>query len=413
MKKKWILVGLIIFLCGSSYLVGYTLNREGKESSYKNLDLFGETLSIIQKKYVEDKKFKDLIYGALSGMASSLDSYSQFLKPEDYRELLVETEGKFGGLGIEITMIDGLLTIVSPIEGTPAEKAGLKPGDIIIKIDGEVTKGITLNDAVQKLRGDPGEKVTVTILRESDHRIEDVMIVRDIIKIQDIREAIIIADTIGYVKLTEFREKTARDLDTALKKLTKEKMEAVILDLRNNPGGLLLSAVDIASRFLATGEVIVSTKSRKEEKLVYKSVPYAKKYLDRPMVVLINRGSASASEIVAAALKDNKRAILVGERSFGKASVQSVVPLSDGSALRFTSAKYYTPSGESIHEKGVSPDITIERQEFVVEEEEAEDVFEKIKDKTTKKEFDYTKDYQLLRAVDLIKGLLVLHSPKE
>ncbi|MBN2482627.1 MAG: S41 family peptidase [Candidatus Omnitrophica bacterium] len=409
MKKKWVLVALIVLLCGSSYLVGFTLNRSDNDSSYEELDLFGETLSMIQKKYVEEKEFKDLIYGALSGMASSLDSYSQFLKPEDYRELLVETEGKFGGLGIEITMIDGLLTIVSPIEGTPAEKAGLKPGDVIIKIDGAVTKGITLNEAVKKLRGEPGEEVTVTVFRESDRRVENITIVRDIIKIKDIRESVLIAGGIGYIKLTEFREKTARDLDTALKNLADEKMKAIILDLRNNPGGLLLSAVDVASRFLGTGEVIVSTKSRKEEELVYKSVPYARKYLDVPMVVLINKGSASGSEIVAAALKDNKRAVLVGEKSFGKASVQSVVPLSDGSALRFTTAKYYTPSGESIHEKGVEPDIIVESKIVEPSGQEQEDVFAKIKDKATEKEFDYTKDYQLVRAVDLIKGLLVLH----
>ncbi len=409
MRRKIILAVLVAILCGSFYLVGFTLNRGQSDSVYQDLDLFGETLSIIQKKYVEQKEFKDLIYGALSGLAGSLDSYSQFLKPEDYKELLVETEGKFGGLGIEITMIDGLLTIVSPIEGTPADKAGLRPGDIIIKIDGEVTKGITLNDAVKKLRGDPGDEVTITVLRESDRRIENVTIVRDIIKIKDIREARMIEDTIAYVKLTEFREKTARDLDTALKSLAEENMGALILDLRNNPGGLLLSAVDVASRFLDTGQVIVSTRSRKEEELVYKSVPYARKYLDLPVVVLINKGSASGSEIVAAALKDNKRAILVGEKSFGKASVQSVVPLSDGSALRFTSAKYYTPAGESIHEKGVAPDIVVERKEIPEQTEAQEDVFEKIKDRT-QKEFDYTRDYQLTRAVDLVKGLLVLHS---
>lgn len=409
MRRKLIRIVLVGILCGSFYLAGFTLNKGQSDSLYQDLDLFGETLSIIQNKYVEPKEFKDLIYGALSGLAGSLDSYSQFLKPEDYKELLVETEGKFGGLGIEITMIDGLLTIVSPIEGTPADKAGLKPGDIIIKIDGEVTKGITLNDAVKKLRGDPGEEVTITILRESDRHIENVTIVRDVIKIKDIREARILEDTIAYVKLTEFREKTARDLDTALKTLADQKMGALILDLRYNPGGLLLSAVDVASRFLDTGKVIVSTKSRKEEELVYKSVPYARKYLDIPVVVLINKGSASGSEIVAAALKDNKRAILVGEKSFGKASVQSVVPLSDGSALRFTSAKYYTPSGESIHEKGVTPDIFVERKEIEDQVQTQEDVFEKIKHKT-QEEFDYTKDYQLTRAVDLVKGLLVLHS---
>jgi carboxyl-terminal processing protease len=404
MKKKVIIIFLFIGLCFSSYLAGLSTNEE-KDTLYQELDLLGESLSVIQKKYVEEKPMKDLIYGAISGLASSLDSYSQFLKPEDYKELLVETEGKFGGLGIEITIKDGLLTIVSPLEDTPAFRAGLEPGDVIVKIDGEITKGITLSEAVKKLRGTPGTKVTITVLREKDKRLQDVTITRDIIKIKDIRRAQILTEGIGYIKLAEFRENTAKDLDQALKKLMEENMKALILDLRNNPGGLLTSAVAVASRFLEGGKVIVSTKSREETTLTYKSSPRTPKYLDIPMVVLINKGSASGSEIVAAALRENRRAILLGEESFGKASVQSVIPLSDGSALRVTTAKYYTPRGASIHQNGVKPDIIITKK--VSDEEPGEDVFEKIK-KEREEEFDYTRDYQLLRAIDLIKGLLVL-----
>lgn len=407
MRKKLLIGSLIVTISFSTYFLGVT-SSEGKDTLYRQLDLFGQVISIVEKKYVEEKSMKDLIYGALSGLASSLDSYSQFLKPEDYKELLVETEGEFGGLGIEITIRNGLLTIVSPIEGTPAFRAGLRAGDIIVKIDGEITKGITLYQAVKKLRGKPGTKVTLTILREKDNRLEDVSIIRDVIKIKDIRRAEIIEDDIGYIKLTEFRENTPKELDKALKKLKEGGMRALILDLRNNPGGLLVSAVEVASRFLEEGKVVVSTKSRSGKSLVYKSLKSSEKYLDIPMVVVINKGSASGSEIVAAALRENGRCVLLGEKSFGKASVQSVIPLSDGSALRLTTAKYYTPEGKSIHEKGIEPDIVVTKE--VNEEKSREDIFEKLK--KGREEFDYRKDYQLLRAVDLIKGLLVLSSHK-
>ena len=405
MNKRIIILILIIGLSFSFYLRGFPLDKE-KDALYQELDLFGQALSLTEEKYVEEKPIKDLIYGAIAGLANSLDSYSQFLKPEDYKELLVETEGKFGGLGIEITIRDSLLTIVSPIEDTPAYNAGLKPGDIIVKIEGEITRGITLQEAVKKLRGAPGTEVTLTILKERDKRLEDVTITRAIIKIQDIKRALVLEDGIGYIKLAEFRETTAKDLSKALKDLQQKDMRALILDLRNNPGGLLISAVEVASQFLEENKVIVSTNQRNGQSMVYKSLSSYPKYLDLPMVVLINKGSASGSEIVAAALRDNKRSILLGVKSFGKASVQSVIPLGDGSALRLTTAKYYTPNGESIHEKGVAPDIVVSRE--VAEEQPGEDVFEKIEEKK-EEEFDYKKDYQLLRALDLIRGLLVLH----
>ncbi|UCD14802.1 MAG: S41 family peptidase [Candidatus Omnitrophota bacterium] len=377
--------------------------KTDRDSFYKELNIFAEGLALIEKKYVEDKLPKDLIYGAMDGLLASLDSYSQFLDPDEYKELIVETEGKFGGLGIEITMKDNLLTIVSPIEDTPAWHAGAQAGDIIVKIDGELTKGITLSEAVKKLRGEPGSKVVITVLRDKTRKLEDITIVRGIIRIKDIKRALILEGNIGYLRIAEFRENTARDMDKELLSLKKTGLEGLIIDVRNNPGGLLYSAIEIASRFVEDGKIIVSTKSRSEKEMVYTSVPAKEKYLDLPLVVLINKGSASGSEILAAALRENGKAILLGETTFGKGSVQTVIPLSDGAALRLTTSKYYTPKGESIHEKGIEADVTVVPQEDVTGKRE--DVFKGLE---RKEDFDYRKDYQIIRALDLIKGLLVL-----
>ncbi len=403
MRKAFIVLVIVMVSATFFYRTACSSGKEKeREDIYKELEIFSEGLAVVEKKYVEDKKAQDLVYGAMRGLLGALDSYSQFLTPEDYKNLIVDTEGKFGGLGIEITIKDSLLTIISPIEDTPAWEAGVKAGDIILKIDGEVTKDITLNDAVKKLRGAPGTQVTITILREKDRKVEDVTIVRGIIKIKDIKRAMILEDGIGFVRIAEFRETTSNDLGKALEGLEKEGLEALIIDVRNNPGGLLSSAIDVSSRFVADGKTIVSTESRSEPEMVYKSVPLKQKYVDIPIVVLINKGSASGSEILAAALRENNRAILLGETTFGKGSVQTIVPLSDGSAMRLTTSKYYTPNGTSIHEKGVEPDIVVTNE---VAEEMKEDVFEELE---KKKEFDYKKDYQILRAVDLIKGIKVL-----
>ncbi|MDD4182888.1 MAG: S41 family peptidase [Candidatus Omnitrophica bacterium] len=409
MRKK-ILLGVIITALVSvgifSYYNKVSIAKEREDNFYKELDVFAEALAVIEKKYVEDKPPHDLIYGALEGLLASLDSYSEFLSPDEYKELLVDTEGKFGGLGIEITIRDTLLTIVSPIEDTPAWNAGLKSGDIIVKIDGKVTKGITITEAVKKLRGDPGTKVTLTVLKEKDRKLEDVILVRAIIKIKDIKRAELLEDSIGYIRIAEFRENTARDLDKALTELNKKGLKAIVIDVRNNPGGLLESAIDVTSRFLETDKTVVSTRSRTEKENIYKSVALKEKYSDMPIVVLINKGSASASEILASALRDNKKAVIMGETSFGKGSVQTIIPLSDGSALRLTTSRYYTPSGVSIHEKGITPDIVIAND---VGADEKEDVFEKLEKKP---EFDYKKDYPIVRAVDFLKGMLVLSSTK-
>lgn len=403
MKKRLLILLVILWIGIFFYKAGFTFGKENDEL-YRELEIFSEGLAVIEKEYVEEKSPQDLIYGAMEGMLLSLDSYSQFLTPDDYKNLLVETEGKFGGLGIEITIKDGILTVVSPIEDTPAWEAGIKAGDIILKIEGELTKDITLNEAVKKMRGKPGTKITLTILRDKDRTVEDIPVVRGIIKIKDIKRAVILENDIGYVRIAEFREGTAADLRKALSKLQKGNLRALVIDVRNNPGGLLSSAVDIASQFIKEGEVIVSTKSRSEPERVYKSLPLADKYLDMPIVVLINKGSASGSEILASALRENNRAILLGEKTFGKGSVQTIIPMSDGSALRLTTSKYYTPNGSSIHEKGVDPDIVVSK---VVNEEEKQDIFEELKEERTK-EFEYRNDYQIVRALDLIKGLLVL-----
>lgn len=401
MKKRFVVMIVVFALIFSSYLVGFSQGKE-KEVFYKELDLFAEGLSVIEKKYVEDKSPRDLIYGAMKGVLNSLDSYSQFLTPDEYKELMVETEGKFGGLGIEITIKDNILTVVSPIEDTPAWTAGVKAGDIIVKIDGELTKDITLNEAVKKLRGDPNTEVTLTVLREQDRKLKDIKVVRAIIKIKDIKRAQILEDKICYVRIAEFRESTAQDLDKALEKLDQEGMKGLILDVRNNPGGLLYSAIEVSSRFLEDGKIVVSTKSRSEEEKIFKSLELKKKYINIPMVVLMNKGSASGSEIVAAALRENKRAILLGETTFGKGSVQTIIPLSDASGLRLTTSKYYTPLGNSIHEKGINPDVVVEEKEAG---EVKEDVFENIE---KPQEFNFKQDYQIVRALDLIRGLMVL-----
>ncbi len=407
MKNRLIVALMTVGVAAVIFSPEVVRGEETRDALYKELEIFAEGLAVIEDEYVDQESPQDLVYGAMRGMLVSLDSYSQFLTPEDYKNLLVETEGKFGGLGIEITLKDGLLTIITPLEDTPAWKAGIKAGDIIVKIDGELTKEITLNEAVKKLRGKPGTEVTITVWREKEREVKDITITRDVIKIQDIKRALILEDGIGCIKIAEFRETTARDLDKALEKLNQQGLNALIIDVRNNPGGLLNSAIDIASRFLADGKTIVSTQSRSEAESTYKSLPFGHKYLKIPIVVLINKGSASGSEIVASALRENKRAILLGETTFGKGSVQTILPLSDGSALRLTTSKYYTPGGVSIHEKGVEPDIEVTDNN---PDKTVTDVFEEL---DRKKDYDYRQDYQMLRALDLIKGLLVLNNRDE
>jgi len=424
MRRKLIVISISVLLVFGVYsFVSSATEKKKKDDLYRQVELFSDTLAIIQSEYVDEVQPKALIYGALRGMLSSLDPHSQFLEPDAYNELKVDTEGKFGGLGIEITLKDGLLTVVTPIEDTPAWKAGIKTNDRIVKINNDLTRDMTLTEAVKRLRGKPGEAVNITILRESENKILEFKIVRDIIKISNIKEASILEDGIGYLRVVEFRENTAKDMDTALENLKKEGMNALIIDLRNNPGGLLDSAVKATEKFIGKGKLIVYTKGRRISQNLEFVSQDSHPITDLPIVVLINEGSASGSEIMAGALQDYKRAIILGTKSFGKGSVQTVIPLSDGSALRLTTSKYFTPSGKEIHGKGIMPDIVVEDGKMeAVESAESktvkpEQVFEQIekKGKPAKPQVknDYSLDEQLKAAVDVIKGIKIYKEVKK
>ncbi len=413
MRKKLIvilcvLIGLGVFVFVSCAVSD--IDKKKKDELYRQVELFSDSLAIIQADYIDEVDSKSLIYGALKGMLASLDPHSQFLDPETYNELKVDTEGKFGGLGIEITLKDGLLTVVTPLEGTPAWSAGIKANDRIVKINDELTRDLTLTDAVKKLRGKPGTSVVISVLRESENKILDFKIVRDMIRIKDIKEAGILESGIGYIRIVEFSENTPKDLDKALKNLRKSGMKEFILDLRNNPGGLLDVAVRVAGKFIEKGKKIVYTKGRQPAQNMEFISDEDKPILDMPMAVLINEGSASGSEIVAGCLQDYKRAIIIGTKSFGKGSVQSVIPLTDGSAVRLTTSKYFTPLDKVIHEKGVEPDILVEEGRIEITQaekpqEEKKDVFKELEEQKKIKERDYRSDNQLMRAVDILKAL--------
>jgi len=327
---------------------------------YESLEAFSNILSIVKKNYVEEVDTKNLVNGAINGMLSSLDPHSAYLTPELYKELQSDTQGRFGGLGIEITVKDGILTVVSPIEDTPAAKAGIKPGDQIFKIEQDFTKDMSLVDAVKRMRGLKGTKINLTIKREGVSDLLDFTLVRDVIRVQSVRSRTL-EPGYGYIRLAQFQERSDRDMQKALEKLAAEKngIKGLVLDLRNNPGGLLTQAVRVSDMFLDSG-LIVYTEGRIEAQ---KQKYFAQKdgtWLDFPMVVLVNGGSASASEIVAGALQDHKRAVVLGTKTFGKGSVQTILPLDDNSALRLTTARYFTPNGRSIQATGIVPDIILD-----------------------------------------------------
>jgi carboxyl-terminal processing protease len=328
-----------------------------KDEAYDTLKVFSEVLTLVRQNYVEPTESRELIFGAIRGMLESLDPHSSFMPPELYKEMQIETQGSFGGLGIEITVRERYLTVVAPIEGTPADRAGIVAGDRIIRIDGAATKDMTLVEAVRRLRGPKGTPVTVTILREG-HDPFDVSVTRDIIEVHSVRTSDL-GEGIGYVRLISFQERTSRDLQEELRALKEKGMRGLVLDLRNNPGGLLTQAVQIADLFLEKGKLIVYTEGRaKNQNLSF--VDQHENPQDFPMVVLVNKGSASASEIVAGALQDHQRAVVVGTQTFGKGTVQTVIPLNDGSGLRLTTAKYFTPNKRAIDGSGLTPDIVVE-----------------------------------------------------
>ncbi len=349
----------LAFFIGFSLRQAITVSAASSDELYKQLKLFSQVLDIVQQNYIKEPNPQKLIYGAIQGMLSNLDPHSSFLKPEDYKELQIETKGSFTGIGIEITIRDGILTVVAPIEGTPAWRAGLKPGDKIIKINGKPTKGMSLVEAVKLLRGPKGTKVTISILRKGWTELKDITLVRDVIPIKSVHYCTI-EPGYGYIRITNFQEKTHREVIKALNKLEKENnpMKGLIIDLRNNPGGLLESAVRVADEFLDHGLIVYTEGRLKQQSLRFEATPNARKH-PYPIAVLVNEGSASASEIVAGALQDHKRAIIVGTRTFGKGSVQTIIPLPDGSAVRLTTAEYFTPNGRSIQAKGIEPDVVV------------------------------------------------------
>jgi carboxyl-terminal processing protease len=361
--KKWLGTVLVVAVFVGGFVVGdLTTSRHAAQANvaYSKLKLFGDVLSIIQSSYVEEVNVDNLVKGAVNGMVQTLDPHSSYLTPDMLKQVEVETKGVFGGLGIEIGMKDGFLTVIAPIEDTPAARAGIQAGDKIIRIENESTKNMNVMDAVKRLRGEPGSKVTITIVRESLPEPKVYTLTRDIIKVKSVKSKSM-GDGIGYIRLAQFQLDSHQELERALQGFLKEKggVKGLILDLRNNPGGLLDQAVRIADEFIDSG-LIVYTDGRVEAQKTKYAAHKEGTFTGFPIVVLVNAGSASASEIVAGALQDHGRAIVIGQRTFGKASVQTILPLEDGSALRLTTARYYTPNGRSIQAKGIEPDIVVE-----------------------------------------------------
>ncbi|GIW42799.1 MAG: peptidase S41 [Candidatus Binatia bacterium] len=352
-----------IILSTTVWVGTYTVGRvlAVAKDTYDSIEVFTNVLTLVQRNYVDPVTTKQLIEGAITGMLAALDPHSAYLPPESYKELQVDTRGTFGGLGIEITIRNNVLTVVSPIEDTPAYRAGIKPGDQIIKIDEEFTKDMPLTEAVRRMRGTPGTKVRLTIRREGVMKPIELTLTREIIKIQSVK-ARLLEKGYAYVRITQFQERTDDDLQKALTKLEQENgapLSGLILDLRNNPGGLLTQAIKVADEFIDSGLVVYTDgrlESQKQKYFAHKDGSHT----DFPMIVLVNSGSASASEIVAGALQDHRRALVLGTQTFGKGSVQTILPLEENSAIRLTTARYYTPNGRSIQATGITPDIVFE-----------------------------------------------------
>jgi carboxyl-terminal processing protease len=419
-----IVLVIVVWMIASGPVPG--ARAEDQVSPYQEIQLMTDVLSIIQKNYVEEVDLHVLIEGAIKGMTDTLDPHSNFMPPEVYREMKIDTRGEFGGLGIEITIRDGLLTVVAPIEDTPADRAGLQSGDQIVRVDGKPAKSLSIMDAVKLMRGPAGSPLKLTIMRDSLDKPKDYEIIREIIQIKSVR-ARLLDQGIGYVRLTQFQERTAEDLSTALQQMRSESgavLTGLILDLRNNPGGLLDQAVKVSDLFLPSG-LIVYTEGREDGSKMRFSAHQQDTEPDYPLIVLIDEGSASASEIVAGALQDHRRAVVLGTQSFGKGSVQTIIPMSDGSGLRLTTARYFTPHGTSIQARGITPDIPV--RQIVIDpvanagdehyrEANLENHFDPIepeknpdtvKQVQSRLQAEDLKDYQLMRAFDLLKGLRV------
>lgn len=422
-SKQLISIGFfLLFFCFSGSVCA------NQEEDYKDLEIFTDVLSLVRSSYVEKVDMEELIYGALRGMLSTLDPHSSFLTPELYEEMQADAHGEFGGLGIEITVKDGALIIVSPIEDTPAYVAGIKAGDEIIKINDKPTRDIGIMEAARMMRGPKGEAITLSIQRLGAAELQDFTIIRAIIQIKSVKSDLL-QDHYGYVRISQFQDRTSQDLKEHLLDLRQANsgsLDGVILDLRNNPGGLLDQAVAVADLFLSQG-LIVYTEGRDAEEQMTFAAQQVGTEPGYPLIILINAGSASAAEIVAGALQDHDRAVILGEQSFGKGSVQTIIPLSDNSGLRLTTARYFTPSGRSIQARGISPDIVVparlivpqKRMGLSVREQDLENHFQPLTETQTeqqKKSTELTRkekgDNQLLHALDLLKGINILKHGK-
>lgn len=425
MLKKFILI-LVVVLINVS--VNAAPKKESEPDTYEMLNLFGEVMERAKISYVEEVSDKKLIEAAINGMLTSLDPHSSYLDTESFAYMSEQTRGKFGGLGIEVTMDNGLVMVVSPIDDTPAAKAGIKSGDYITHIDGQTVIGLTLNEAVAKMRGKIGTKIKLSVRRANAKPFE-VTLKREEIKIHSVKTEIK-NDNILYIRISSFAEENDKEIIKAVKdaqKKLKNKLAGIVIDVRNNPGGLLDQAVAVSDLFLDKGE-IVSTRSRNEEDTVKYTAQTGDIAAGLPMVVIINEGSASASEIVAGALQDHHRAIVIGEKSFGKGSVQTVIPLGEYGAMRITTARYYTPSGRSIQAKGIEPDILVKQAKLEAVESYGLNIKESELKGALKNEEDNKKaksgsenksenkeeiaDYQLIRALDLVKALNLYSVPQ-
>ena len=418
MKRRFILIvlALLAVINGLLALRLFTAHaaENDSDSGYAQIAVFAKAIQLLRQDYVDGNKtsYHDLVYAAMKGMLTSLDPHSQFMEPDDFRDMQDDTRSRFNGLGIEVSSKNGVLTVVTPMEDTPAAKAGILAGDQILKINGTSTERLELQQAVNLLRGKPGQKATLTILRPSSKEVKDYVLDRAEVKVQSVKNAHLVDKEltggfkVGYVRVIQFNEPTAEDLAKALDELQKQGMQALILDLRNNPGGLLNSAVDVCAQFLPPDTTVVSTQGRAaSQEREYTTPSTAKERPHFPLAVLVNEGSASGAEIVSGALKDLKRAILVGETTFGKGSVQNVLQLPDGSALRFTTAKYYTPGKQVIHGNGVTPNIPVP---MTAEQEHALFVSRNSDAKTEDEKTQIrSRDPQMLRAIDALKGVMI------
>ena len=418
MRRRFVLLIAALLTVFNAILVMrvFTLRAAdtNTDDGYTQIAVFAKAVQLLRQDYVDGNKtsYHDLIYAAMKGMLSSLDPHSQFMEPEDFREMQDDTRSRFNGLGIEVSQKNGVLTVVTPMEDTPAARAGILAGDQILKINGQPTEKLDLQQAVNLLRGKPGQKATLTVLRPATKELKDYDLERAEVKVQSVKAAHLLDREltgpfkVGYVRIVQFNEPTADEMGKALDDLQKQGMQALVLDLHNNPGGLLNSAVDVCSQFLPPNTTVVSTQGRAaSQEREYATSVTAKKRGDFPLAVLVNEGSASGAEIVSGALKDLKRAVLVGETTFGKGSVQNVLQLPDGSALRFTTAKYYTPSKQVIHGNGVQPNIAVP---MTPEQEKALFALRNGQSKPDQENAEVrTRDPQLLRAIDALKGVMI------